>query len=110
MEKNSLISPKSINKEKFITLINNHKAQEERLDKLSEAGFQIWETAVIEYGNELFDELIYTFFTEEGSDWIFWWLFEKNDNPEMKAYYENNEEIPLDTIEEFWEFVKQYRR
>ena len=56
-------------------------------------------------------DLIFTStFTTEGWDWMFWWLFEKGSTPELKAYDENEKEIPLETIDDLWNFVKDYRK
>lgn len=109
METNLTRSAK-ITKEEFIELLQMHDAQSERLDKLAEAGLQIWDSDVIEYGNLLFDKIIKSFFTQEGEDWIFWWLFEKNGNPEIKAWDEDHDEIPMETMEDLWRYVKQYRK
>lgn len=109
METNSTPSTK-ITKEEFLELLKMREAQSERLDKLSDAGFPIWDTDVIEYGNLMFDKVIKVYFTQEGEDWIFWWLYEKNGNPEMKAWDEDNDEIPMETMEDLWRFVKQYRK
>lgn len=109
METNSTLSAK-ITKEEFLELLKMREAQSERLDKLSDAGFPIWDTDVIEYGNLMFDKVIKVYFTQEGEDWIFWWLYEKNGNPEMKAWDEDNDEIPMETMEDLWRFVKQYRK
>ena len=108
METNS--TPSKVTKEEFFELLKMHAAQSERLDKLSNAGFPIWETDVIEYGNLMFDKVIKAFFTQEGEDWIFWWLYEKNGNPEIKAWDEDEEEIPMKTMEDLWKHVKQYRK
>lgn len=109
MEKNLNDSYK-ISKEEFIKLLTEHNKQAERLDKLSDAGLQIWDSEVIEYGACLFDRLLNVLFTEEGVDWIDWWLYEKAGRPDMKAWDEDKEEIPMETMEDLWRYIKQYRR
>lgn len=54
--------------------------------------------------------VIEAYFTIEGVDWITWWLYEKNENPELKAWDEYHNEIPMETREDFWQFIKQYRK
>ena len=81
METNSTPSTK-ITKEEFLELLKMREAQSERLDKLSDAGFPIWDTDVIEYGNLMFDKIIKVYFTQ----------------------------IPMETMEDLWRFVKQYRK
>ena len=87
-----------------------HDDQGKRLDKLSDAGLPVWEMDIIEYGNLLFDKVINFYFTQEGEEWIFWWLYEKNGNSEIKAWDEDHNEIPTETIEDLWKCVKQYRK
>ena len=108
METNSTHS--KITKEEFFELIKMHDDQSKRLDKLSEAGLPVWEMDIIEYGNLLFDKVINSYFTQEGEEWIFWWLYEKNGNSEIKAWDEDHNEIPTETIEDLWKCVKQYRK
>ena len=109
METNSNPSAK-INKEEFLKLLKMHADQLERLNKLSDAGLPVWDMDIVEYGNLMFDKVIEAFFTKEGEDWIFWWLYEKDGNPEIKAWDEDHDEIPMETVEDLWRYVKQYRK
>jgi hypothetical protein len=52
--------------------------------------------------------LINSHFDEEGQDWINWWLYEKDGNPELKAWDENDNEIPTETIDDLWNLVKDH--
>ena len=54
----------------------------------------------------MFDKLISVHFTEEGVDWIDYYLYE---NPE-KCYYQNKVKIPLETLDDLWENIKVYRK
>lgn len=109
METNSTPSAK-FTKEEFFELLKMHADQSERLDKLSNAGLPVWDMDIVEYGNLMFDKVIRAHFTQEGEDWIFWWLYEKDGNPEMKAWDEDHDEIPMETMEDLWRHVKQYRK
>lgn len=44
-------------------------------------------------------------FEDEGG-WISWWLYERDGNKDMKAYYKDKTEIKLDTIEYLYKFLK----
>lgn len=92
----------------FVEVINSHLSQQHKIDEFSNIGCDIWEWDVIEYGNIIFDKLLNTWFTEEGVDWIYWWLYERNGNPEMKAWDENKNEIKLDTVYQLFDLVKNY--
>lgn len=110
MEKNSTNSNNLIDKEELINLLREHNLQRKRLNTLSEIGFPIWDTDLIEYGNLMFDRVIKAYFTDEGYDWICWWLYEKDGNPDMKAWDESGDEIPTDSFDDLWELVKDYRK
>jgi hypothetical protein len=97
-----------LTKETFIQLIKNHKKQRENLDVLMNAGLDLWEADVIEYGNKLFDTIIDLCFDEDGTDWIYWWLYDKDNNPDIKAFDNEHNEIPTETIEDLWQVVKDY--
>jgi predicted methyltransferase len=98
---------KNMDKEKFISLLKEHDSQVERIDLLQSIGLNIYDSPLIEYGNFMFDEVIKAYFTEEGDDWISWFIYEKNGDPEIKAF-DNGKEIPLETYDDLWELVKEY--
>lgn len=98
----------ALTKSEFIKLLEERDDQENRIDTLSSIGIDVFDSPLIEYGNLMFERLIETHFTSEGSDWIYWWLYDKNGDPEMKAWDENHNEIPLETIEDLWSLVEQY--
>lgn len=98
----------TIEKEEFIKLLMEHDDQEDRIDTLSSLGLDVFDSPLIEYGNMMFERLIKAYFTEEGVEWIFWWLYEKDGDPEMRAWDENHNEIPMETMEDLWNYVEQY--
>ena len=98
----------TIRKEEFIELLREQDAQEDRINALSSMGLYIFDSPLIEYGNKMFARLIKAYFTEEGVEWIYWWLYEKDGDPEMKAWDENHNEIPMETMEDLWNYVEQY--
>lgn len=112
MEKNSTHSANLISKEELAELLKEHDEQQERLYKLNEIGLQLWDSDLIEYGNLMFDRLIKARFTEEGAEWIFWWLYELpsfgDDGPH--ATDENGDPIPTETIDDLWNLVEPYRK
>lgn len=81
------------------------------ISDLSEFGIDLYETK--------FPGLTYKFqkkyenlvFTEKQQDWIDWWLYERpcingNEDPVFnKAFDENGNEIPTNTIEDLWNII-----
>lgn len=110
METSSTPSNK-ISKEEFLKILEEYKAQEEQLDKLAELwAYPVWDIPIVDYGNRMFDRVIKAYFTEEAIEWLYWWLYDKDVNPELKAFDEDGNEIPTETIEDLWELIKQYRK
>lgn len=94
-----------IGKEKFTELIQEYYKQDKRVDKLSELLPNCYDSPIIEYGWKMFDELKNAYFNEDGVDWIDYFLYE---NPE-KCYYQDGVKIPLKTIDDLWEVIKDNR-
>ena len=51
------------------------------------------------------DTLTEYVFGEETLDWINWWVYEKNDSPNLEAYDEDHNVIPTDSIEDLWNLI-----
>ena len=96
-----------ITKTDFICLVELYKAYSKELNKWCKL-VPMFESELISYVEHMFANSIQIHFTEEGYDWIAWWLWEKNENPEMKAWDENKKEIPTETVEDLWDIVKKY--
>lgn len=92
----------------FTELIEDYQKNRKEIDKICSVFPNFYELKPVDYGNIIFDKLIEAYFKEEGADWIFWWLYTKDGNPEMKAYDENKKEIPTETVEDLWNIVKEY--
>lgn len=105
-----------ITKEKFIRAIAKYKEFSKGAEALSQvvcdSKYSIYETKWIDAVGQIFDIFVDSNFTDEGADWIFYYLFE---DPDDKAAYVKqegdmfNEEkeirYPLNTVEELWNFL-----
>ena len=99
-----------INKEQFELIIKSIINFNDQVDIWEKTlGCYLYETALIQSSLTLSNYLITTHFNEEGQDWINWWLYEKQGDSKMKAWYENGVEIPTETIDDLWELVKDSR-
>lgn len=98
-----------ITKEIFTNVITKHQIQSKKLDQLTELGFNIWDTQIIDFGWQIFDIFIETNFDEEGKDWIFWWLYERNETIFDQAWDEYGNKIPTETIDDLWNLIEKHR-
>ena len=101
-----------ITKEKFIDLILKQQEWSNRVDKVSEVLNvpTLFESDWVEYASVLFDKTLALLFNEDGIDDIYWWMYEKSENPELKMWDESVKEIPTDTVEDLWNLVKNNQK
>ena len=101
-----------ITKEEFIDLILKQQKWSNRVDEVSEALNvpTLFESDWVEYAAILFDKTLDFLFNEDGVDDIYWWMYEKSGNPEFKMLDENGKEIPIDTVEDLWNLVKDNQK
>jgi len=97
-----------MNKELFKRILNEFIKLEDFTDSLNELGLNIIETPLYNTSGYLFDKLIESYFTEEGVNWVTWYMFEKRPCPEqIHATDEDGNEI-CNNIDELWDIVKDY--
>lgn len=93
-----------MSKEYFTWLIEGYFQQFKDIDVLCKIFENAFCSPIIDYGWKMFDEVLKAYFTEDGVDWIYYFLTENSE----KCYYENNKRIPLETISDLWDLVKDY--
>ncbi len=101
-----------ITKEKFIDLILKQQEWSNRVDEVSEVLNvpTLFESDWVEYASVLFDKTLALLFNEDGIDDIYWWMYEKSENLELKMWDESGKEIPTDTVEDLWNLVKNNQK
>lgn len=99
-------------KEGFIKLIENAQNYSKELDRWYDFGIELYELPVSELGWGFLSITLPELFSDEGVDWINWWLFEKPGfrGEPNQAYNEDGSVIPTDTIDDLWELVKEYQK
>lgn len=95
-------------KEGFIKLIENAQNYNKELDRWSDFGIDLFELPISELGWNFLNVVLPELFSDEGVDWINWWLFEKPGGDPNQAYDGNV--IPTDTIDDLWNIVKDYQK
>ena len=64
-------------KEGFIKLLQNAQNYTKELDRWYDFGIDLFELPISELGWNFFDTTIVELFTDDGVDWINWWLYER---------------------------------
>lgn len=99
-----------ITKEKFISMIYHIQSFNNNIDKLCDMGIDIINSDLYNDFDKVVEILIFSNFTEEGQDWINWWLYERKGFGDVinEAYDLDGNIIKLDTLEELWNLVSWY--
>lgn len=83
--------------------IKNYQDFNTYLDNLKDAGFDIFDTALIEKAYFVFDTWIESILNEEGQDLMYWWLFEDVD----KIIYENGKpDTNVEKLEDLYAYMQ----
>ena len=96
-------------KEGFIKLIENAQNYNKELDKWHDFGIDLFELSISELGWNFFDTILQELFTDEGIEWINWWVYDRisiTTGEPLKVYDKENKVIPTETIEDLWNLVK----
>lgn len=98
--------------EEFKEQIDLIKAVNENLDELNKLHFDIFDTDLINNCLKIFDNFILSHFTEEGSDLVFWWLYDdvkkviyETVTPDIFTKESKEIEINVEKIEGLWEYM-----
>lgn len=100
-----------ITKEEFIDFIEVHEKFNNNVDLLYDLKIDIINSFLFEAFGKVCDMLLNATFTPDGVDWINWWLYESKDlyTKERLPVYINDEKVLIETPDELWEIIKDYR-
>ena len=110
-----------ISKKEFIDFIEAYEEFEKGIDNLEkflsgnkQYGINLWESSWVDAVGKMWDNFIYSHFTEEGVDLIDWWKFEDVDHiitqtvtPDLfnkKSEIEYN----VNNIEDLWNYLTKF--
>ena len=107
-----------INKKEFIEFVKVYEEFENGINRVEKAlnedkpyTIDLWGCDWIDAVCKMWDKFIYSHFTEEGSDLINWWKYEKVDhiinqkvNPDL-FHGESKIEYDVNDIEDLWNFL-----
>lgn len=100
-------------KEGFIKLIENAQNYNKELDKWHDFGIDLFDMPISELGWNFFDTILQELFTDEGIEWITWWVYDRisiTTGEPLKVYDNENKVIPTETIEDLWNLVKYFQK
>ena len=91
-----------MDKNLFVNGLNTYIKSIEFLEALDDIGLNLYESPLSTSNDSLFDIWINTFVTQDGSDLIYWWLFEDVD----KVIYKDNKVVAtLETVEDLFDYM-----
>lgn len=99
-------------KENFIKLIQTAEKFDAEIERWYDFGIELQELPICELPWKMFDCYIDDHFTEDGIDWINWYLFERRSiftGEVMACWDEEGNEFYVNTPEDLWELVEQHQ-
>lgn len=98
-----------LEKEIFVDMIERNQVIWDYFDELKKLDVDMYESLLYVNVGYMFDKFMESHFTEDGCDWIFWWIYERPDiggnGPDNKAWDEDGKLIPFDTVDDLWNFL-----
>lgn len=88
---------------KFKDLIKNHLEFEDLVDSLSI--ILNYDNPIVEYSEDLFNQLLQKDFDKEDIDTIYWWMYELGDKSKPSMWDKDGNVIPMESIEDLWNFI-----
>lgn len=87
-----------------IDLKNRFDEKLEELEKVLNSR-DLFEIDLVQISYAFFDNYICSHFTEEGSDLVFWWLYESV----PKVIYTNETEYNVEDLKDLWKYLVEYK-
>lgn len=97
----------------FVKLIETAQKYSKELDRWDDFGIELYDLPIAKLSWDFFDTAIEEIFTEEGVDWINWWLYDRVsfiDGSINEAHNPDGSVIPTDTIADLWNLVKDCQK
>ena len=105
-----------INKEEFINFVKSYEIFENGVNRLN--GYlhsNLWECEWVDAVGKMWDDFMYSHFTEEGCDLINWWKFEDVDHiitqtitPDLFLCEKSEIEYDVNDIEDLWNYLIKF--
>lgn len=92
-------------KENFLKVVNALISINVETNKLSKLGIDAIESPIISNAEDIAIAFLSEAYNQDGTDWIMWWIYEKDGDPTLQAFDENGNEI-IRTIDELYEYVE----
>lgn len=100
-----------LTKEQFTQFIEAVEDYDDEVNRWNDFGIEIFQLPICELAWNLSDCFIQSHFTEDGQDWINWYLFERISvisGEILPCYDEDGNRFYVNNAEDLWELVKEH--
>lgn len=95
-------------KETFKGVLKSVASVKEYLENCKKVRLDLSETALDNEYWWMLDTIIENTYEDHGQDMFYWWIYEKSNNPDLKAYLDGEEII--NNEDELYDYLKEYER
>ena len=110
-----------VTKEEFINFVKAYETFENVIDQIQKVlsgnklyNINLWESDWVDSVGKMWDNFMYSHFTEEGCDLINWWKYEDIDHiitqtVDSNLFYEKSKiEYNVNDIEDLWNYLTKF--
>lgn len=99
-------------RKEFEELIKTYKQFDKVSNALSKVGLDVFEgdNPIADSFYKVSELVITSHYTEEGVEWIFWWIYENNFGKNELPAYDEDENLICQTEDELYNYIKQYKK
>lgn len=95
----------------FTNLITNQLAWEAKVDAVEDAmGCCLYDSDWVSHASRLFETTLGFLFVEDAVDTILWWMYEHTDKEQAAMWDKDGKVIPMVTLHDLWEFIKDSQK
>ena len=97
----------------FVAMVNAIEKYDAEVERWADFGIELYELPICELTWELINMYLEEMFTEDGVDWINWYIYERKSiftGEVLPCWDEEGKEFYVNTPEDLWKLVEQHQK
>lgn len=97
----------------FVAMVNAIEKYDAEVERWADFGIELYELPICELTWELINMYLEEIFSEDGVDWINWYIYERKSiftGEVLPCFDEEGKEFYVNTPEDLWKLVEQHQK